>query len=103
MPTSIEALDMPVVDVLDPSYEADPTAILRAARRHPSGMMKTHRGVELLTYGWCAALINDGRFHTVDARHFADKGGPDSLVEFAENGLLLSMTGARQHRRPLGS
>lgn len=98
MPTSIESLDLPVLDVLDASYEYDPTTTLRMARERGAGMMRTHRGVEFLTYEWCAMLINDRRFHTVDARHFADKGGPDSLIEFAENGLLLSMTGERHDR-----
>jgi hypothetical protein len=37
MPTSVESLDLPVVDVLDPSYETDPPGALRAARRHPVG------------------------------------------------------------------
>jgi cytochrome P450 len=95
---SIETLELPVVDVLDPAYEVDPTTTLRVAREQGNGMMKTHRGVELLDYRWVAALVNHPEFHTVDARHFADKRGPASLVEFAENGLLLSMTG-EQHDR----
>ena len=98
MATSIESLDLPEVDVLAPEYEHDPTATLRAAREAGGGMMRTHRGVEILSYRWVDTLINHPAFHTVDARHFAQKGGPDSLIEFAENGLLLSMTG-EQHDR----
>lgn len=97
-PRSVETLDLPVVDVLDPAYELDPTTTLRLAREQGDGMMKTHRGVELLDYARVAALVNHPGFHTVDARHFADKRGPASLIEFAENGLLLSMTG-EQHDR----
>ena len=84
--------------MLAPEYEHDPTATLRAAREAGGGMMRTHRGVEFLSYRWVDTLINHPSFHTVDARHFAQKGGPASLIEFAENGLLLSMTG-EQHDR----
>lgn len=97
-PTNIEELDLPRVDVMSPEYEADPTGILRAARESGGGMMKTHRGVEFLTNEWVSELLNDDRFHTVDARHFAEKGAPDSLVHFAEDGLLLSLTGPRHDR-----
>jgi cytochrome P450 len=95
---SIESLDLPVVDVMAPEYETDPTTTLRIARKSGPGMMKTHRGVEFLTNDWVTRLINHPEFHTVDARHFAVKGAPDSLVEFAANGLLLSMKG-EQHDR----
>jgi cytochrome P450 len=61
-------------------------------------MMTTHRGVEFLSCRWIETLINHPSFHTVDARHFAQKGAPAALVEFAENGLLLSMTGERHDR-----
>ncbi len=61
-------------------------------------MMTTHRGVEFLDCRWVETLINHPGFHTVDAQHFIAKGAPASLVEFAENGLLLSMTG-EQHDR----
>jgi cytochrome P450 len=98
MARSIETLELPEVDVLAPGYERDPTATLRAAREAGGGMMRTHRGVEFLGYRWVDTLINHPEFHTVDARHFAQKGGPDSLIEFAENGLLLSMTGERHDR-----
>ena len=98
MTWSIESLDLPQVDVLEPTYEHDPTSTLRAAREAGDGMMRTHRGVEFLSYRWVDALINHPSFHTVDARHFAQKGGPASLIEFAQNGLLLSMTG-EQHDR----
>ena len=98
MARSIETLDLPHVDVLAPEYELDPTATLRAARRQGGGMMTTHRGVEFLDCHWVEILINHPAFHTVDARHFTAKGAPKSLVEFAENGLLLSMTG-EQHDR----
>ncbi len=98
MAQSIETLDLPHVDVLAPEYEVDPTATLRAARTQGSGMMTTHRGVEFLDCRWVETLINHPGFHTVDARHFTAKGAPASLVEFAENGLLLSMTG-EQHDR----
>jgi cytochrome P450 len=98
MPRSIETIDLPHIDVLAPEYELDPTGTLRAAREEGGGMMTTHRGVEFLTCRWIETLINHPGFHTVDARHFAQKGAPASLVEFAENGLLLSMTG-EQHDR----
>jgi cytochrome P450 len=98
MPRSIEALDLPHIDVLASEYELDPTSTLRAAREQGAGMMTTHRGVEFLTCRWVETLVNHPAFHTVDARHFAQKGAPESLVEFAENGLLLSMTG-EQHDR----
>jgi cytochrome P450 len=61
-------------------------------------MARSHRGVELLTYRWVASLFNDSRFHTVDTRHFADKGSPPSLMAFVQDGLLLSMEPDRHDR-----
>ncbi len=61
-------------------------------------MARSHRGVELLSYAWVSDLLNDPRFHTVDAQHFAQKGSPDTLLRFVEDGLLLSMPADRHDR-----
>jgi cytochrome P450 len=61
-------------------------------------MAKSHRGVEILSYRWVAELFNDQRFHTVDGRHFAQKGAPPSLMAFVADGLLLSMEAERHDR-----
>jgi cytochrome P450 len=89
--TSIEELDLPPIDVLSSEFAADPTTVLRYARERGPGMAKSHRGVELLTYEWVGALLTDQRFHTVDTKHFAQKGAPESLLRWARDGLLLSM------------
>jgi cytochrome P450 len=95
---SVEEMDLPTLDVLGPTYAADPNGVLRTLRASGNEMARSHRGIELLTYGWAAALLNDERFHTVDSRHFSDKGAPDSLLRFVEDGLLLSMEPARHDR-----
>jgi cytochrome P450 len=87
-----------VLDVLSPEYAADPISVLAGVRRGGHSLARSHRGVEVLSYEWVAALLNDSRFHTVDARHFAQKGGPGTLLRFVEDGLLLSMAPGRHDR-----
>src|SRR6478672_10004312 len=96
--TSIEELDLPQVDVLGDTFNADPLGVLAAARVEGDGMAKSHRGVEFLSYQWVGALLNDDRFHTVDVPHFRQKGAPESLLHFVEDGLLLSMEKERHDR-----
>src|SRR5262245_6351734 len=72
--TSVEDLDLPPLDVRSNEYGADPTGTLCRLLADGHAMARSHRGVELLTYQWVADLINDNRFHTVDNRHFAQKG-----------------------------
>jgi cytochrome P450 len=87
-----------VLDVLSPEYAADPVAVLAGLLRRGHSLARSHRGVEVLSYERVAALLNDSRFHTVDARHFAQKGAPGTLLRFVEDGLLLSMTPERHDR-----
>jgi cytochrome P450 len=96
--TSIEEMDLPRVDVLGEAFTADPLGVLDTARIDGDGMAKSHRGVEFLSYRWVGALLNDDRFHTVDVPHFRQKGAPDSLLHFVEDGLLLSMEKERHDR-----
>jgi cytochrome P450 len=95
---SVEDLPLPLLDVLGDTYSRDPTGELRRLHSLGHPMARSHRGVELLTYRWVASLFNDSRFHTVDARHFADKGSPPSLLAFVQDGLLLSMESERHDR-----
>jgi cytochrome P450 len=84
--------------VLSPEYAANPAAMLAGLLRNGHPIARSHRGVEVLSYAWVADLLNDNRFHTVDARHFAQKGAPERLLRFVEDGLLLSMTAERHDR-----
>ena len=88
---SVEELPLPALDVLSEAFAADPTGQLRRLLADGHAMARSHRGVELLTYQWVADLLNDPRFHTVDTRHFAQKGSPPALLAFVQDGLLLSM------------
>jgi cytochrome P450 len=95
---SVEELSLPELDVVGAAYAADSTGELRRLLAEGYAMARSHRGVELLTYAWVADLFNDTRFHTVDTRHFAQKGSPASLLSFVEDGLLLSMPPERHDR-----
>jgi len=95
---SVEDVPLPEIDVLGEAFAADPLGVLADARRRGDGLARSHRGVEVLSYDRVAAQLHDDRFHTVDARHFKQKGGPDSLLRFAEDGLLLSMDKPRHDR-----
>jgi cytochrome P450 len=94
----VEDLDLPALDVLSPEYGAEPTSVLARLLRDGHTLARSHRGVEVLGYECVAGLLNDSRFHTVDARHFAQKGAPETLLRFVEDGLLLSMTPDRHDR-----
>jgi cytochrome P450 len=96
--TSVEELPLPRLDVLGDAFVTDPTGELRRLLAAGHGMARSHRGTEVLTYEWVGRLINDGRFHTVDTRHFAQKGSPASLLAFVQDGLLLSMEPERHDR-----
>ena len=95
---SVEELPLPALDVLSEAYATDPTGQLRRLLADGHAMARSHRGVELLTYQWVADLLNDNRFHTVDTRHFAQKGSPPALLAFVQDGLLLSMDPERHDR-----
>lgn len=96
--TSVEDLVLPPLDVLGERYAADPDGELRRLRDEGHAMARSHRGIEVLSYRRVADLLNDPRFHTVDARHFAQKGSPPSLLAFVQDGLLLSMEPERHDR-----
>jgi cytochrome P450 len=94
----VEEIDLPALDVLGDEFGDDPVAFLRRLHEGGHTMARSHRGVELLSYQWVADLLNDDRFHTVDNKHFAAKGSPDSLLRFVDDGLLLSMPTERHDR-----
>ncbi|MGD9795535.1 MAG: cytochrome P450 [Acidimicrobiia bacterium] len=97
-PISIEEMELPRLDVLSEEYAADPIGMLRDARIAGNGMAKSHRGVEFLSYDWVGKLLVDDRFHTVDAKHFEQKGAPEIMQRWARDGLLLSMEKARHDK-----
>jgi cytochrome P450 len=52
----------------------------------------------VLTYDQVAELANDPRLDSQNASVYARMGGPTSLVEFAEDGLLVAMSGDKHLR-----
>jgi cytochrome P450 len=93
----LEEADLPEIDVLGRAFHDDAIAVLRKARAHGT-LARSRRGVEVLDYDTVAALVSDGRLDSQDASVYARMGGPGSLLEFAEDGLLVGMSGEK-HRR----
>ncbi|HEX4223484.1 MAG TPA: hypothetical protein VHZ97_14040, partial [Pseudonocardiaceae bacterium] len=89
--------DLPELDVLGEEFQADALAAVAAARTR-GGLARSRRGVEVLTYDQVAELANDPRLDSQNASVYARMGGPTSLVEFAEDGLLVAMSGDKHLR-----
>jgi|HubBroStandDraft_6_1064221.scaffolds.fasta_scaffold64352_2 cytochrome P450 len=93
----LEEEDLPEIDVLSRAFHDDAIAVLREARTRGT-LARSRRGVEVLDYDTVAALVSDDRLDSQDAEVYARMGGPSSLLEFAEDGLLVAMNG-ENHRR----
>jgi cytochrome P450 len=93
----LEEEDLPEIDVLGQAFQDDALAVLRKARAHGT-VARSHRGVEVLDYDTVSALVSDGRLDSQNASVYARMGGPGSLLEFAEDGLLVAM-GGEKHKR----
>jgi cytochrome P450 len=93
----MEEDDLPELDVLGEEFQADALDALAAARAR-GGLARSRRGVEVLTYDQVAELANDPRLDSQNASVYAKMGGPKSLVDFAEDGLLVAMNGDKHHR-----
>jgi cytochrome P450 len=89
--------DLPEIDVLGQAFHDDALAVLRKARAQGT-LARSRRGVEVLDYDTVAALVSDDRLDSQNAGVYARMGGPRSLLEFAEDGLLVGMSGEK-HRR----
>jgi cytochrome P450 len=89
--------DLPEIDVLGQAFHDDALAVLRKARAQGT-LARSRRGVEVLDYDTVAALVSDDRLDSQNAGVYARMGGPRSLLEFAEDGLLVGMCGEK-HRR----
>jgi len=89
--------DLPFVAVPGADFDVDPLGALRAAA-DGGPICRSPRGVEVLDYPTVAALITDPRLDSQDASVYARMGGPQSLLDFADHGLLVAMRGDK-HRR----
>jgi cytochrome P450 len=93
----LEEEDLPEIDVLGEAFQNDAVAVLQEFQaRGP--LARSRRGIEVLDYDTVAALVSDDRLDSQDASVYARMGGPSSLLEFAEDGLLVAMSGDK-HRR----
>jgi cytochrome P450 len=93
----LEEEDLPEIDILGQAFHDDAIAVLRKARAHGT-LARSRRGIEVLDYDTVSALVNDDRLDSQNASVYARMGGPSSLLEFAEDGLLVAMSGEK-HRR----
>jgi cytochrome P450 len=89
--------DLPFVDVLGADFDRDAVGTLWAGAGGGQ-ICRTRRGVEILDYATVATLISDPRLDSQDASAYRQMGGPASLLEFADEGLLVAMRGDT-HRR----
>jgi cytochrome P450 len=89
--------DLPELDVLGPAFQNDPVGLLSQLRTQGS-FARSRRGVEVLAYDDVAALVMDPRFDSQSASVYAKMGGPQSLIDFAEDGLLVAMAGEKHKR-----
>jgi cytochrome P450 len=95
--TARQEPDLPFVDIPGQSFDREPLAALRETAGDLP-LCRSRRGVEVLDYPTVAALITDGRLDSQDATVYGRMGGPQSLVDFADHGLLVAMRGDK-HRR----
>src|ERR1700743_3174748 len=93
----LEEEDLPEIDVLGQAFQEAALAALREARAH-GPLARSRRGIEVLDYDTVCALISDGRLDSQNASVYARMGGPGSLLEFAEDGLLVAMSGEKHKR-----
>ena len=79
--TSVPTDELPELDLFSPEYEADPHPILRGLRER-SWAARSMRGIEVLTYAKCEAILADERFHdgTKYMMSFLGEGVMDTLI-----------------------
>ncbi|MFD9668697.1 cytochrome P450 [Rhodococcus sp. NPDC059968] len=89
--------DLPFLDVLSDEFERESLDVLREALTE-GPVHRSRRGVEVLDYATVSELITDPRLDSQSASVYERMGGPKSLIEFADEGLLVAMNGDK-HRR----
>jgi cytochrome P450 len=95
--TERQEAELPLADL---SAVLDDAQLRQSLRSAAMGgpICRSKRGVEVLDYDTVAALVGDARLDSQDASVYARMGGPPSLLRFADQGLLVAMSG-EQHRR----
>ena len=93
----LEEEDLPEIDVMGRAFQEDSVAALREVRAG-GPLARSRRGIEVLDYDTVSALVSDDRLDSQNASVYARMGGPESLIEFAEDGLLVAMNGEKHKR-----
>ena len=101
MPTPLEQVELPFVDLHGADWAADPWAAARAIRdTDPRGgrLARSERGVEVLFHEGYETLIGDRRLETLHTTHYAEEGAGPMAVDFIDNGHLLTFETERHLR-----
>lgn len=86
--------DLPLIDMHDPAFLADPHAVLRPLQLEWP-LVRSRRGIEVIRYDWNVELYADRRFDTPGVEDFIAKGVPLMFRAFLEHGFLLGFHGER--------
>src|SRR3954467_2038411 len=73
---------LPDLDFFGPAFASDPHAALRECRE-TSWAARSARGIEVLTYARCAAILSDDRFER----------GAAKMLDVLGEGAMASMAG----------
>jgi cytochrome P450 len=90
-------MDLPVIDLLSPEYEADPYGAFRAARQH-SWLARAGAGYAVLTNADAKVIMRHPDYRVSFA--YVDPEVSEYLYERSRSGLMAA--GAERHRRLRG-
>lgn len=93
--TTIPTDELPELDLFGPEYAADPHPLLRALRER-GWAARSMRGIEVLTYAKCEAMLVDERFEdgTKKMMEFLGEGAMETLLG---PGRTLTTSEGREH------
>jgi cytochrome P450 len=90
----ITSADLFALDLRSAVFAENPDEVLSEAL-HQSSIVRSKRGVEVLSYELISKALVVPTFDTADAEHYRRLGAGSALLRFVEDGLLSTMGRAR--------
>jgi cytochrome P450 len=96
-PVSIEAAELPWLDVTSDEYLTEPYAVIERVRTQRGRLARSERGIEIFSYDLLHQIFNDKRFEPLSAGDYGQGIGGVSF-EFLQEGMTLNMEPAKHLR-----